>query len=267
MAKKRKFIIFIIHNIILLTSCSSFKDLEIENNPLNTKNNTSISQVVTKVEKSKEAIVTNSSIGLKSSNTNATKTKKRKASWETILVNKDNPIPKNYSFNKLYLDSQRSVDKRIYSSLQKMLNDCRRDGNSPIVRSGFQSHATQSMVFNNEVNRQMSFGYSKSEAYRRASKWIAPPGTSEHETGLALDIVSYENYELKKSQENTRTQKWLMKNSYKYGFILRYKENATHITSIGYEPWHYRYVGVEAAKIIEENNITLEEYKNLYEIP
>ena len=91
---------------------------------------------------------------------------------------------------------------------------------------------------------------------------MAVPGTSEHQLGLALDIVDVANQVLDERQENTEVQKWLMKNSWKYGFILRYPTDKSDITGISYEPWHYRYVGKEAAKEIYEAGICLEEYLN-----
>ena len=89
---------------------------------------------------------------------------------------------------------------------------------------------------------------------------IAVPGTSEHHTGLALDIVTPTYQVLDDGYATTDAFKWLYENCADYGFILRYPENTTHITGIIYEPWHYRYVGVEVAKYITENNITFEEY-------
>jgi D-alanyl-D-alanine carboxypeptidase len=89
---------------------------------------------------------------------------------------------------------------------------------------------------------------------------VALPGTSEHQTGLALDIVSSNNQTLEKEQEDTPEQQWLINNSYKYGFILRYPSEKSNITGISYEPWHYRYVGRETAKIIHDSGICLEEY-------
>ncbi|MCB6367700.1 M15 family metallopeptidase, partial [Intestinibacillus massiliensis] len=93
-----------------------------------------------------------------------------------------------------------------------------------------------------------------------AAVWVAVPGTSEHQLGLAVDLVSLSNQNLNHSQENTALQKWLMKNSWKYGFILRYPSDKSSITGIGYEPWHYRYVGKKAAKAIYEQGVCLEEY-------
>lgn len=89
---------------------------------------------------------------------------------------------------------------------------------------------------------------------------MAVPGTSEHQLGLALDIVDISNQTLDESQENTPVQKWLMNNSWRYGFILRYPTDKSDITGISYEPWHYRYVGKKAAKEIYDAQICLEEY-------
>ena len=93
-----------------------------------------------------------------------------------------------------------------------------------------------------------------------AARWVAQPGTSEHQTGLALDIVAAGYQILDEEQEDTAEQKWLMENSWKYGFILRYPSEKSDITGIGYEPWHYRYVGKAAAADIYRTGVCLEEY-------
>ena len=89
---------------------------------------------------------------------------------------------------------------------------------------------------------------------------VAVPGTSEHQLGLALDIVDADNQLLDESQENTAVQKWLMEHSWEYGFILRYPNDKSEITGIIYEPWHYRYVGKEDAEKIHSQGVCLEEY-------
>ena len=98
----------------------------------------------------------------------------------------------------------------------------------------------------------------RSAAY--AARWVAKPGTSEHQTGLALDIVAASYQLLDEGQEDTAEQKWLMENSWKYGFILRYMKDKTDITGTSFEPWHYRYVGVEDAQKITAQGVCLEEY-------
>ena len=90
--------------------------------------------------------------------------------------------------------------------------------------------------------------------------WVARPGTSEHQTGLAVDIVDTSYQILDEGQENTPVQQWLMAHCAEYGFILRYPTDKSEITGVGYEPWHYRYVGVEAAREIMANGLCLEEY-------
>ena len=89
---------------------------------------------------------------------------------------------------------------------------------------------------------------------------VARPGTSEHELGLAVDIIDTQLWDLVEEQENLPAQQWLMENSWKYGFIFRYPKDKIEITGIIYEPWHYRYVGKELAAEIHESGLTLEEY-------
>jgi D-alanyl-D-alanine carboxypeptidase len=103
------------------------------------------------------------------------------------------------------------------------------------------------------------------EAVAAASMWVATPGSSEHEIGLAVDLISLEYPILEEAQEQTKEQQWLMANAHRFGFILRYPVDKTQITGIGYEPWHYRYVGKEAAQEIYERGCTLEEYLGLVE--
>lgn len=187
-------------------------------------------------------------------------TKMKKTSWNLILANPWNKVPDDFSVNLSTLRSGHSVDERAATHLQEMLNDARAEGLSPIICSSFRSMDKQQSLFNNKVNRYISQGFSKEEAEKEAAKSVAVPGTSEHQTGLAVDIVAKSYQLLNEEQENTAEQQWLMKNSHKYGFILRYPKGKSNITGIKYEPWHYRYVGKEAAKEITEQGITFEEY-------
>lgn len=185
-----------------------------------------------------------------------------KPAWNLQLVNAEHTIPDNYSedIELVLLRNGQAVDRRIYDELQEMMDDARAEGLSPLICSSYRSHDTQIGLFNKEISQYMAQGYSKEEATEIASHWVAVPGTSEHELGLAIDIVSIGNQILDKSQEQTPEQKWLMENCYKYGFILRYPAEKSDITGISYEPWHYRYVGKSAAKAISEQKICLEEY-------
>lgn len=132
----------------------------------------------------------------------------------------------------------------------------------PLICSSYRTIQKQERLYKNKVNEYISQGYSQKQAEKEAGKWVAVPGTSEHHTGLAVDIVATDYQLLDENQENTPEQQWLMNNAYKYGFILRYPNGKSHITGIYYEPWHYRYVGKEVAKEIHEQGICLEEYLN-----
>lgn len=180
--------------------------------------------------------------------------------WELLLVNKNYKIPEGYSVELEEVEKTHKVDKRITESLKQMLSDARKEGLSPIICSSYRTNAKQQKLYNNKVTQYKKWGYSSEEAKELASYWVAIPGTGEHETGLAVDIVS-KNYQiLDEKQEETAEQKWLIENSYKYGFVLRYPTNKKDITMINYEPWHYRYVGIDNATYMKEHDMCLEEY-------
>lgn len=176
------------------------------------------------------------------------------------LVNPTHRVPKSWTVDLVYLPGGGAVDRRAYESLRDMMNDCHTAGVHAIICSSYRTHQRQIELFQNKVDRYMKAGCTKENAEIQAAAWVAVPGTSEHELGLALDIVDLSYQELEEAQENTETQHWLMKNCWKYGYILRYPKDKCEITGISYEPWHYRYVGKEAAKKIYEKGICLEEY-------
>lgn len=180
--------------------------------------------------------------------------------WNLLLVNPWNKIPEGHSVALARIDGGYSIDKRCYSSFQAMMNACRAAGNSPVVCSAYRTQKKQESLYYGRVNNLIAQGYSEEDAKREAGKITAVPGTSEHQLGLAVDIVDRNNQHLNESQENTPVQKWLMEHSWEYGFILRYPKSKSAVTGIIYEPWHYRYVGKEAAKEIYEQGVCLEEY-------
>lgn len=182
------------------------------------------------------------------------------SAWNLILVNSTNPVPKDFSIQTAMLDSGQAVDSRIYQPLQNMLDAAEKEGLSPLICSSYRTEEFQSSLYQAQVDIYINRGYSKKEAEKQAAIWVAPPGTSEHQLGLAVDIVSASYQMLDEAQENTKEQKWLMKHCAEFGFILRYPNDKSDITGIGYEPWHYRYVGKAAAKEIMERGICLEEY-------
>ena len=163
------------------------------------------------------------------------------------LVNFENTIPKDWKVDLVQLNNGQSVDRRIYDDLIAMLQAAKSEGSNPLICSSYRTNEKQEQLYQNKVSEYLSQGYSKVEASDKAAFWVARPGTSEHQLGLAVDIVSTKNQRLDRSQENTVEQRWLIQNSWKYGFVLRYPTNKNSITGVGYEPWHYRYVGKEHA--------------------
>lgn len=179
--------------------------------------------------------------------------------WNLRLVNKDNPLPRDFSVETAEA-AEGQLDSRAASALSQMVSDMEAQGLSPVVCSSFRTWEEQEALHQNKVNRLLSQGYSLASAEEEASRWVVPAGTSEHQLGLAADIVAADCQVLEEEQENTPEQQWLMAHCQEYGFILRYPRDKQSLTGVGYEPWHYRYVGVEAAQEIMSQGLCLEEY-------
>ena len=180
--------------------------------------------------------------------------------WNLLLVNPWTPLPEDFSVELVKLSNGMQVDKRVHDSLEDMLAACQEAGLRPVICSAYRTQAVQTRLYNNKISRLRAAGYSRDTALKEAGRWVAVPGTSEHQTGMALDIVSAGYQVLNRRQENTAEQKWLMEHCWEYGFILRYPSEKCEITGIGYEPWHYRYVGKEAALAMRDSGQCLEEY-------
>ena len=182
--------------------------------------------------------------------------------WYLTLVNFEHELPEDFAPESLSLtDNGYETDSRISDAVKTMIADARKEKVRIIAISAFRDYAYQKELYENKVQRlQQEKGYSVDKARVEAATVVAYPGTSEHQLGLALDLVDARHVKLDTSQENTAAYKWLYEHCAEYGFIVRYPNGKTDITGIIYEPWHFRYVGVDAAKVIMENNITLEEY-------
>lgn len=180
--------------------------------------------------------------------------------WNLILTNPWNELPEDFTVVLQDIGGGHRVDRRIVYALKTMMSDLCQDGRSAFICSSYRTNTKQTNLYNKKVDSYLSQGYTDEDAVVEAGKWVAVPGTSEHQTGLAVDIMSTRYLELDEGQEATAEQQWLMQNSYKYGFILRYPNNKTEITGIYYEPWHYRYVGIKAATEMFEKGICFEEY-------
>ena len=183
--------------------------------------------------------------------------------WRLILVNKQHSIPDDYTFTLGKIKTMKGTqycDERIIDDLLAMLQAAEDDKVSLQVCSPYRTTAYQEMLFDDHIKRYMRRGLSYMEAFQLSSVAVTVPGASEHQIGLALDIVTPTHQQLTESFADTDAGKWLAENSCKYGFILRYPKGKEYITGIEYEPWHFRYVGVEAATVIMEQGITLEEF-------
>ena len=179
--------------------------------------------------------------------------------WAFYLINGENPLPHDFSFNTRIIFGEYRMDERAADYAIQMLEDARRDGVGLVIVSAYRTAERQRNNYNAQVQRYIDAGYSENEAHLRTGQEIAPPGASEHNAGLALDILDM-SYNLSETFDRTREFEWLIQNSYKYGFILRYPKNKIHVTGIIYEPWHFRFVGVKRATEITEAKLTLEEY-------
>ncbi len=183
-----------------------------------------------------------------------------KDDWNLLLVNKQHPVPEDYTFELGTIAGAMKCDARILPELFAMLQAAKDDGVYLAVCSPYRDVSRQEILFNRKIKTHMGNGYSYLEAYKKASQIVTVPGASEHQIGLALDIISNDYTTLDEGFENTSAGKWLKEHSKEYGFILRYPKGKEYITGIDYEPWHFRYVGKEAATIIMDEGITLEEF-------
>lgn len=187
----------------------------------------------------------------------------QKDDWRLILVNKTHPIPEDYGeiqFTKLR--EGHMVDSRIYPDLQQMFDDAREAGILPRITSSYRSAEQQQKVMDDKIAEYQGQGYTAEEARELAEKWVALPGTSEHQLGMAVDISTADW----SKQDANEVWAWFDANCLNYGFIRRYPEDKTHITGVINEPWHFRYVGHEAAKEIWESGMCLEEFLGEAEI-
>lgn len=175
-----------------------------------------------------------------------------------ILVNKYNYLDSDYEPSNLVTINSKygissKLEKTTYEQYIKMYEDAKKEGLDLYIRSPYRSYKTQQGLYER---------YASQDGYNKADTYSARPGYSEHQTGLAFDVTSKST--TLGTFEGTSEFYWLKDNCYKYGFILRYPKGKEDITGYVYESWHYRYVGVEAAKVIHDEEITFEEYYEYY---
>lgn len=182
--------------------------------------------------------------------------------WNLILVNRDYILPDDYEVKLApaveSIPDGATLDYRVAPHYNEMYLAAQEDGINLEPLSGYRSVERQKNNFENKIDYYMDEGYDKIEATKLAATHILPPGTSEHNAGLAMDICSlYQDF------DETDEFTWLNEHAADYGFILRYPKNKEDKTDIIYEPWHWRYVGVETAKKIKASGLCYEEYLGL----
>lgn len=176
--------------------------------------------------------------------------------WNLKLVNKDNAVDKSYVPELEEIDDGIMFDKRAINYLNNMINAMYKDGIKNVwVASAYRSYEKQEELFNNKVKYYKEKGNNQEEAEKLAQTIVQRPEMSEHNLALAVDFNKVNN-----EFEDTKAFEWLKENGQDYGFILRYPKDKQEITGITYESWHWRYVGEEHAKIMNEKGYCLEEY-------
>lgn len=180
--------------------------------------------------------------------------------WNLAIINTKYPLSDSYAptLSNAISGSNIQLDSRVSERYAEMYAAAKLSGCVLTPYSGYHSYALQETNYNRKVNFYVNQGISAEEANQKASAQVLPAGCSEHNAGLAMDIVSASSDFI-----NTKEYKWLCENAYNYGFILRYPEDKTAITGMNFEPWHWRYVGTQAAKEMKEKNQCLEEYLGL----
>lgn len=180
--------------------------------------------------------------------------------WNLILVNKQHSVPEDYEVTLRNVVGDKMCDERVIPELLQMMQDAKADGVTLMICSAYRSYEYQVGLFEKKIRAYMNRGFSYMDAYQLSAQAVTVPGYSEHQLGLSFDIVTPTHTSLNFAFGETKAGMWLAENAYRYGFILRYPKGKEYVTGIEYEPWHYRYVGVEAATIITEEQITLEEF-------
>ena len=193
-----------------------------------------------------------------------------------MLLNREYELPEDFKWDLVYWsngkpadamylnceehNSVKAVDRAAYQPLKDMFAAASEAGVPLNLVSAYRSIYLQDKLFTRSVNTYMNKGLSEADSINKANRERTFSGTSEHNTGLGFDILQKGNYTLSTSFENSAQFAWLMENAENYGFVLRYAKDKTEITGIMYEPWHFRYVGVEHAKKMNELGLCLEEY-------
>lgn len=189
--------------------------------------------------------------------------------WNLILVNREHPLPEDFSVEMETVQEAKDIDARIVEPYKNWMNAALEAGYNIFLASSYRSVELQETNYNNSIQRYINEGHSEEEAIKLTEDYIALPGSSEHHTGLAIDIAEMSWFDsghgLEPEYDTQESQHWLVDTAADYGFVLRFPEDKEEATGISYESWHFRYVGEENAKFMEKYNLALEEYVALLE--
>lgn len=191
----------------------------------------------------------------------------REAPEQMVLVNRENPLSPAYdAMLRQICGGRLEASSRLYGDLKAMLADAEDAGYTFWIASAYRSREKQQELIDEEAEALTAEGMSREDALEAVYRETMPAGCSEHETGLALDILVSGNTEMNQSQEKSEGNRWLRDNCQEYGFVLRYPEDKSAVTGVDYEPWHFRYVGKRAACFLKDHGLTLEEFYQLLEV-
>lgn len=185
--------------------------------------------------------------------------------WNYILVNGSTPLEEDFAPRLTRTRNGKLVDSRIKGPLEQMLDAAAEAGHRLVICSAYRDQEKQAGLLEARAAQLERSGMTSREARREAGRQLETPGSSEHHTGLAVDIVGADYQVLDEGQAMTQEARWLAGHCAEYGFILRYPEDKEEITGIDYESWHFRYVGKQAARFIQENRLCLEEFLEMAE--
>ena len=183
-----------------------------------------------------------------------------KQEWYLLLANVDNPLPQDFTVETEVVQNSFEMDARVAQTMRDMIDAAAKDGVDLLVCSAYRSIEKQQTLFDEQVQIYLNQGKSQQEAYDLTASAIAIPGTSEHHTGMAADIVTPTHQTLDPEFADTEAGQWLQEHAWEYGFVMRYPEDKQDVTKIIYESWHYRFVGKTHAKLMKESGLCLEEY-------
>ena len=180
-----------------------------------------------------------------------------------IVVNQQHPIQEELKFER-FLIGKETINTSIVDSLSRLFSEAEKNGFRFTLVSGYRSIAYQKSLFDQSVQRHHNAGYSLEQAQNMTLAYSQLPGSSEHHTGLAVDIIDTaflnDRQDLYDDVDQLISQQWLINHAVDYGFILRYPKTKVNWTGINYEPWHFRFVGQENAIYMTKNGLSLEEY-------